>query len=170
MWGLIEPLLGPPWPQKAPCPKPVDDRLCLQGILHLHHPTPISNLVVINGTGAPGILLDIPGSEAAQRGRCRGTGRCGRRGLGPLWRPGGRLRRCRERRGRLLGDARFVAATPPTLIAIAARNGGNAGYEGGARSRGAPCRRGRGGARDLGLTPTDAAGAMLRPWRVACRG
>ncbi|MET9236853.1 transposase [Streptomyces cellulosae] len=32
--ALIEPLL-PPWPQKAPGPKPVDDRLCLQGILYV---------------------------------------------------------------------------------------------------------------------------------------
>ncbi len=31
LWALIEPLL-PPWPQKAPGPKPVDDRLCLRGI------------------------------------------------------------------------------------------------------------------------------------------
>ncbi|MFF7358664.1 transposase [Streptomyces filipinensis] len=34
LWTLIEPLL-PPWPQKAPGPKPVDDRLCLQGILYV---------------------------------------------------------------------------------------------------------------------------------------
>ncbi|MFJ8465014.1 transposase [Streptomyces swartbergensis] len=34
LWALIEPLL-PPWPQKAPGPKPVDDRLCLQGILYV---------------------------------------------------------------------------------------------------------------------------------------
>ncbi|WP_157879896.1 transposase [Streptomyces natalensis] len=32
LWALIEPML-PPWPQKASRPKPVDDRLCLQGIL-----------------------------------------------------------------------------------------------------------------------------------------
>ncbi len=34
LWALIEPLL-PAWPQKAPGPKPVDDRLCLQGILYV---------------------------------------------------------------------------------------------------------------------------------------
>ncbi|MFI7246517.1 IS5 family transposase [Streptomyces qinglanensis] len=34
LWALIEPLL-PPWLQKAPGPKPVDDRLCLQGILYV---------------------------------------------------------------------------------------------------------------------------------------
>ncbi|MGA5629559.1 IS5 family transposase [Streptomyces cellulosae] len=34
LWALIEPLL-PPWPRKAPGPKPVDDRLCLQGILYV---------------------------------------------------------------------------------------------------------------------------------------
>ncbi|WP_455569464.1 IS5 family transposase [Streptomyces rubrogriseus] len=31
-WALIEPFL-PPWPEKAPGPRPVPDRLCLQGIL-----------------------------------------------------------------------------------------------------------------------------------------
>ncbi|MFJ1602520.1 transposase [Streptomyces sp. NPDC088253] len=37
LWALIAPLL-PPWPEKAPGPRPVPDRLCLQGILHvLHH-------------------------------------------------------------------------------------------------------------------------------------
>ncbi|MFJ1610937.1 transposase [Streptomyces sp. NPDC088253] len=34
LWASIEPLL-PPWPQKAPGPKPMDDRLCLQGILYV---------------------------------------------------------------------------------------------------------------------------------------
>ncbi|MEV5163996.1 IS5 family transposase [Streptomyces werraensis] len=34
MWALIEPLL-PPWPEKAPGPRPVPDRLCLQGILYV---------------------------------------------------------------------------------------------------------------------------------------
>lgn len=32
MWALIEPLL-PPWPERSPGPRPVPDRLCLQGIL-----------------------------------------------------------------------------------------------------------------------------------------
>ncbi len=32
LWVLIEPLL-PPWPQRSPGPRPVSDRLCLQGIL-----------------------------------------------------------------------------------------------------------------------------------------
>ncbi|WP_420903032.1 IS5 family transposase [Streptomyces hirsutus] len=37
LWALIEPLL-PPWPERAPGPQPVADRLCLQGILYvLHH-------------------------------------------------------------------------------------------------------------------------------------
>ncbi|MEV8311847.1 transposase [Streptomyces flavidovirens] len=37
LWALIEPLL-PPWPRKVPGPKPVDDRLCLQGVLYvLYH-------------------------------------------------------------------------------------------------------------------------------------
>ncbi|WP_443049448.1 transposase [Streptomyces sp. HD] len=34
LWALIDPLL-PRWPQKAPGPNPVDDRLCLQGILYV---------------------------------------------------------------------------------------------------------------------------------------
>jgi transposase len=34
LWALIEPLL-PPWPEKAPGPKPVDDRLCLQSVLYV---------------------------------------------------------------------------------------------------------------------------------------
>ena len=32
LWALIAPLL-PPWPERAPGPRPVDDRSCLQGIL-----------------------------------------------------------------------------------------------------------------------------------------
>ncbi len=36
LWELIEPLL-PPWPAKAPGPRPVPDRLCLQGILFVLH-------------------------------------------------------------------------------------------------------------------------------------
>ncbi|MGW2426810.1 transposase [Streptomyces sp. NPDC001709] len=36
LWALVEPLL-PRWPQKAPGPRPVDDRLCLQGILYVHY-------------------------------------------------------------------------------------------------------------------------------------
>ena len=31
LWALIEPLLSP-WPEKSPDPRPVADRLCLQGI------------------------------------------------------------------------------------------------------------------------------------------
>ncbi|MGW6016285.1 transposase [Streptomyces sp. NPDC055210] len=34
LWALMEPLL-PPWPEKAPGPRPVPDRLCLQGILYV---------------------------------------------------------------------------------------------------------------------------------------
>ena len=36
LWKLIEPVL-PPWPAKAPGPRPVPDRLCLQGILFVLH-------------------------------------------------------------------------------------------------------------------------------------
>ncbi|WP_406427039.1 IS5 family transposase [Streptomyces sp. NBC_00147] len=34
LWALIEPLL-PPWPERSPGPRPVPDRLCLQGILYV---------------------------------------------------------------------------------------------------------------------------------------
>ncbi|WP_373312252.1 IS5 family transposase [Streptomyces tauricus] len=34
LWALIEPLL-PPWPEGSPGPRPVPDRLCLQGILYV---------------------------------------------------------------------------------------------------------------------------------------
>lgn len=36
LWKLIEPVL-PPWPAKAPGPRPAPDRLCLQGILFVLH-------------------------------------------------------------------------------------------------------------------------------------
>ena len=36
LWALIEPVL-PPWPEKAPGPKPIPDRSCLQGILFVLH-------------------------------------------------------------------------------------------------------------------------------------
>nr|WP_234323557.1 IS5 family transposase [Streptomyces sp. NRRL F-2580] len=36
LWALIEPLL-PPWPTRSPGPRPVADRLCLQGILYVLH-------------------------------------------------------------------------------------------------------------------------------------
>nr|WP_229842671.1 MULTISPECIES: IS5 family transposase [Streptomyces] len=36
LWALIEPLL-PPWPERSPGPRPVPDRLCLQGILFVLH-------------------------------------------------------------------------------------------------------------------------------------
>ncbi|MFD8941328.1 IS5 family transposase [Streptomyces californicus] len=36
LWALIEPLL-PPWPERSPGPRPVSDRLCLQGILFVLH-------------------------------------------------------------------------------------------------------------------------------------
>ena len=36
LWALIEPLL-PPWPEKSPGPRPMADRLCLQGILYVLH-------------------------------------------------------------------------------------------------------------------------------------
>ncbi|MEU8591594.1 IS5 family transposase [Streptomyces sp. NPDC048664] len=36
LWAVIEPLL-PPWPDRSPGPRPVSDRLCLQGILFVLH-------------------------------------------------------------------------------------------------------------------------------------
>ncbi|WP_373309460.1 transposase [Streptomyces olivaceoviridis] len=36
LWAQIEPLL-PSWPERSPGPKPVPDRLCLQGILYVLH-------------------------------------------------------------------------------------------------------------------------------------
>ncbi|MEU2777001.1 transposase [Streptomyces sp. NPDC007162] len=36
LWALIEPL-RPPWPTRSPRRRPVDDRLCLQGILYVLH-------------------------------------------------------------------------------------------------------------------------------------
>jgi transposase len=36
LWELIQPVL-PPWPQKAPGPKPIPDRSSLQGILFVLH-------------------------------------------------------------------------------------------------------------------------------------
>ncbi|MDF9817208.1 transposase [Streptomyces sp. SPB162] len=36
LWALIEPVL-PPWPERSPGPRPVADRLCLQGILYVLH-------------------------------------------------------------------------------------------------------------------------------------
>ncbi|MGW7279203.1 transposase [Streptomyces sp. NPDC054844] len=36
LWARIEPLL-PPWPERSPRPRPVDDRPCLQGILYVLH-------------------------------------------------------------------------------------------------------------------------------------
>jgi transposase len=36
LWELIAPLL-PPWPARSPGPRPVPDRLCLQGILFVLH-------------------------------------------------------------------------------------------------------------------------------------
>ena len=36
LWTLIEPVL-PPWPERAPGPRPLPDRECLQGILFVLH-------------------------------------------------------------------------------------------------------------------------------------
>ncbi|MEU0008325.1 transposase [Streptomyces sp. NPDC006314] len=36
LWTLIAPLL-PLWPERAPGPRPVPDRLCLRGVLYVLH-------------------------------------------------------------------------------------------------------------------------------------
>ncbi|MFI8306173.1 hypothetical protein ACIF80_22545 [Streptomyces sp. NPDC085927] len=36
MWAAAEPLL-PPWPTTTPGSQPMDDRLCLQSVLHALH-------------------------------------------------------------------------------------------------------------------------------------
>ncbi|MEW1929371.1 transposase [Streptomyces sp. NPDC088360] len=36
LWVRLEPLL-PPWPEKSPGPRPVEDRLCPQAILYVLH-------------------------------------------------------------------------------------------------------------------------------------
>ncbi|GHC67036.1 hypothetical protein GCM10010507_51260 [Streptomyces cinnamoneus] len=36
LWAMVEPVL-PPWPERSPGPRPVDDRRCLQGILYVLH-------------------------------------------------------------------------------------------------------------------------------------
>ncbi|MFD9444068.1 transposase [Streptomyces sp. NPDC060001] len=56
LWARIEPLL-PPWPERSPGPRPVADRLCLQGILY-----------VLSARSEDQIQL----TEPACTGRCQG--------------------------------------------------------------------------------------------------
>ncbi|GGV22731.1 DDE transposase [Streptomyces spectabilis] len=69
LWALIEPLL-PPWPERSPGPRPVADRLCLQGILYVlcndiawQLATPAAGAGVRLRTD----LLAAPGAAAAGR-------------------------------------------------------------------------------------------------------
>ncbi len=53
MWKLIEAVL-PPWLAKAPGPRPVPDRLCLQGILFVLHTRIGWKIYRRNSASAPG--------------------------------------------------------------------------------------------------------------------
>ncbi|MGZ3102379.1 transposase [Streptomyces sp. H72] len=73
-WARIEPPL-PPWPERSPGPKPVDDRLCLQGILYVLHQDIAWQLlpfieVVLHGVGA----RSRPGRARSSCRLCRRTG------------------------------------------------------------------------------------------------
>ncbi|HBF82868.1 MAG TPA: hypothetical protein DD420_23980 [Streptomyces sp.] len=59
LWALIEPLL-PPWPDRSPGPRPVSDRLCLQGIL----------FVLYNDIARQPLPRRRPGARRWER-RCR---------------------------------------------------------------------------------------------------
>jgi hypothetical protein len=50
---MIEPLL-PPWPERSPGPKPVDDRRCLQAILFVPHQDIVWQLVPLELGFGPG--------------------------------------------------------------------------------------------------------------------
>ncbi|MBF6050037.1 transposase [Streptomyces sp. NRRL B-1677] len=51
LWAVVEPLL-PAWPERAPGPRPVSDRLCLQGITH--NPSRLlRSCVALSPTGHP---------------------------------------------------------------------------------------------------------------------
>ncbi|WP_406105219.1 transposase [Streptomyces sp. NBC_01003] len=67
LWALIEPLL-PPWPERSPGPRPVDDRLCLQGILYvLHQAHPVATPATGAGVRFRAGLPAVPGAMAAGR-------------------------------------------------------------------------------------------------------
>ncbi|MFP1625837.1 transposase [Streptomyces sp. 5K101] len=57
LWALIEPLL-PPWPEKAPGPRPVPDRQCLQGILYVLRNDIARQLLPLDSGSAPGRPAD----------------------------------------------------------------------------------------------------------------
>lgn len=76
LWALIEPLL-PPWPEKAPGPRPVPDRLCLQGILYVLHNDIAWQLLPLelgfgSGQTAGGVWAGGrgPGSSTSSTGYC----------------------------------------------------------------------------------------------------
>ncbi|WP_443044548.1 transposase [Streptomyces sp. NBC_00343] len=65
LWALIEPLL-PPWPERSPGPRPVADRLCLQGVLYVLYNARRS------GAGTGPVRRD--GGRAGSDGRSAGAG------------------------------------------------------------------------------------------------
>ncbi|MYS96180.1 transposase [Streptomyces avermitilis] len=84
LWALIEPLL-PPWPKRSSGPRPVDDRLCLQGFLYALHQDIAWQLLPLElelelelelGSGradllaAPGRAASTTGSATAKTPRC----------------------------------------------------------------------------------------------------
>ncbi|WP_374104647.1 transposase [Streptomyces sp. GESEQ-4] len=72
LWALIEPLLRP-WPKRSPGPKPVDDRLCLQGILYVLHQDIAWQLLPLElgfGSGQPAGALWTAGNRPASSTSC----------------------------------------------------------------------------------------------------
>jgi transposase len=68
LWAVSEPLL-PSWPEWSPGPKPVPDRLCLQGILYVLHLDIAWQLLPLElGFGSRTALLAAPGPLATGRG------------------------------------------------------------------------------------------------------
>lgn len=68
LWALIEPLL-PPCPERSPGPRPVDDRLCLQGLLYVLYDDIAWQLLPLElGVRLRTDLLAQPGAVAAGRG------------------------------------------------------------------------------------------------------
>lgn len=106
---MIEPLL-PPWPERSPGPKPVPDRLGLQGILFvLHTGIPWQQLPLELGFVRADVL-ETSGAMAGSRGlrpaapdTVGGTERGWRTGLESRMR--GRLPRSREKGGAATGPS-----------------------------------------------------------------
>nr|WP_262928632.1 transposase [Streptomyces sp. CBMA152] len=75
MWARIEPLL-PAWPQRSAGPRPVDDRLCRQGLLFvLYTGMTWQQLPLELGFGPGQVVSRLREEEVARR---RSTAACGR--------------------------------------------------------------------------------------------